>query len=378
MYQFLVKEENMSEKISLYLKYRPVHLEDVVGQRHIIATLKQASLSKEFSHSYLFSGWYGTGKTTMARILASLMECENIKDGKACGVCRACKTIHAGVCPDVKELDAATNRGIDNVKMLIDAAQWSPQECKRKVYVLDECHQLSKEAISALLKILEEPPSYLTFILCTTEINKILPTIMSRCQRFNFTKISSKDISKRLMFIAQKEGINIDEDAVLLIAKMSRGSMRDAIGYLEQIGTLAASKKITAPSIQKYFGLTDRQAIFNILKSMLNGEIALLLDQVNDMIMASADCKQILLEISEMLRNAMVIKAQNGDGRLVDLPDHEIQELKKIGDSLSISQLIKLSHLFSDIEKKISFNINERWITEATLINCISILRKEK
>lgn len=734
----------MSEKMSLYLKYRPIHLDDVVGQRHIVATLKQASLNKEFAHAYLFSGHHGCGKTSTARILASLMECENAKDGKACGTCRSCKTIHAGVCVDVKELDGATNRGIDNVKMLIDAAQWSPQELKKKVYIIDEClsgqtrintnkgliyirdivnknidvevlsyneennnfeyrpitgrfknsgkkvyklgfesegrmyaseghlistpdgfkkvedlsvgdwvhrqgigltqeqkqmlygsllgdasisknrnrdkmpritnarvrfvhgktqkeylnfkylllgkglcnttpkqyfhngfkgcseietwrfntvcspsftsiyeditkhgrkcisekwlkninwmgvafwfcddgslrkyknkdnngyiatfhtqgfsydenvkikkwldsmgiecsilseirnkhklyrlgltknsskillsniweyvprcmeyklkgfnpknnekhfygtidsisslvteklmvkelfrfekitydlevacnhnyfasgtlvhncHQLTKEATSALLKILEEPPAYLAFILCTTEINKILPTILSRCQRFNFTKILSKDIAQRLSFIAQQEGINIDEEAVNLIAKMARGSMRDAIGYLEQIGTVAASKKISAPSIQKYFGLTDRQAITNMIKAMVNGEVALLLDQVNDMVMASADCKQILLEISEMFRNAMVIKAQNGNGKLVDLPDNEIQELKKIGEALTISQLLKLAHLFSDIEKKISFNINERWITEATLINCVSLLRKDK
>jgi len=368
----------MGSKQSLYLKYRPVQLDDVVGQKHVVATLKAASLKGEFSHAYLFSGFHGTGKTSMGRILSSLMECENIKDGKVCGKCRSCQTIHSGVCSDVKEVDGASNRGIDNVKSLIDAAQWSPQEFKRKVYLIDECHCLTKEANSALLKILEEPPAYLSFILCTTEINKMLPTILSRCQRFNFTKILSKDIAQRLMLIAKNENINIEEDAVNVMAKMARGSMRDAIGYLEQIGTVAASKKITAPSIQRYFGVTDRLAIFNIVKSIMDGNLSLILDQVNDIMMASADCKQILLEISEMFRNIMVIKAQNGDSKNIDLPDYEIQELKKLGESLSLSQVLKLAHLFADIEKKISFNINERWITEAALINCVSILRKQQ
>lgn len=368
----------MNERKSLYLKYRPTNLDDMVGQRHIVATLKQASINKEFSHAYLFSGVHGTGKTSSARILAALMECEDVKDGKACGICRACKSIQAGACSDVKEIDGASNRGIDNVKALIDAASWSPQEFKKKIYLIDEVHQLSKEAISALLKTLEEPPSYLAFILCTTEINKILPTILSRCQRFNFTKILSKDISQRLTYIAKNENINIEEDAINIMAKMARGSMRDAISYLDQIGTVAANKKVTAPSIQRYFGVADRVAISNIIKAIIDGNVVLILDHINDIMMASADCKQILLEISEMFRNIMVIKAQNGNSKNIDLPDYEIQELKKIGESLNLSQLLKLAHLFADIEKKIGFNINERWITEATLINCVSVLRKQQ
>ena len=188
----------------------------------------------------------------------------------------------------------------------------------------------------------------------------------------------SVDISQRLMFIAKNENINIDEDAVNVMSKMSRGSMRDAIGYLEQIGTVAAGKKITIASIQRYFGVTDRLAIFNIIKSIVEGNIPLILDQINDIIMASADCKQILLEISEMFRNIMVIKAQNGISKNIDLPDSEVEDLKKLGELINLSQLLKLAHLFSDVEKKIVFNINERWITEATLINCVSILRKQQ
>jgi len=366
----------METKKSLYLRWRPAQLGDIVGQKPVVATLKQASINKEFAHSYLFSGNHGCGKTSTARILASLLTCENIKDGNVCGQCRACKTIHIGASLDVKELDAAANRGIDNVKSLIDSAQWSPQEFARKVYIIDEIHQLTKEATSALLKILEEPPSYLTFILCTTEVKKILPTILSRCQRFNFSKILSKDITGRLIFIAQAEKINIENDALMMIAKMARGSMRDAIGYLEQIATVASSKMITADHIQKYFGVVDRIGILAMVKAIIGGNIPLVLDQVNDMVMASADAKQIMFEVAETFRNAMILKAQKGQTKLIDLPDNEIAELKKISDVLQLSQLLKLAHLFSNIEKKIEFNINERWIMEATLINCVATLRK--
>jgi len=365
----------MNEKKSLYLKWRPTQLDEIVGQKSIVETLKQASINNDFSHAYILTGNHGCGKTSSARILASLMQCENVVNGRVCGTCKACKSIHAGVCIDVKEMDGAANRGIDNAKALIEAAQWSPQEFKKKIYILDEVHQLSKEAISALLKIMEEPPSYLVFILCTTEANKILPTILSRCQRFNFSKISSKEISQRLMLISKNENINIEEDAIDIIAKMSRGSMRDAISYLEQIGTVASGKNITSSIIHRYFGITDRLAIFNIVKSILDGNVSLILDQVNDIMMASADCKQILYEVSEVFRNVMVIKAQNGNTKNIDLPDNEIQELRKIGEGLNISQILKLAHLFSDVDKKMSFNINERWIIEATLINCISSLK---
>ena len=366
----------MSESKSLYLKWRPTQIDDVVGQKPVVSTLKQAAIKKEFAHAYLLSGYHGCGKTTTARILSSLMQCENMKDGVVCGTCRACTTIHDGYCGDVIEIDGAANRGIDNVKNIIEAAQWSPQELKRKVYLIDEVHMLTKEAVSALLKTLEEPPAYLNFILCTTDVNKILPTILSRCQRFNFNKISSKDISQRLIHIAKNENIIIDDDATIMIAKIARGSMRDAIGYLEQIGTLAAGKKISAQSVQRYFCVTDRVAISNIIKTVLSGNISLIMDQVNDMLMAGVDCKQILFEISEMFRGIMVIKAQNGNGKLVDLPENEIQEMVKMGESLSLSRLSELAHLFADVEKKINFNINERWIMEATLIDCVALLRK--
>jgi DNA polymerase-3 subunit gamma/tau len=177
-----------------------------------------------------------------------------------------------------------------------------------------------------------------------------------------------------LKFIAQQEKIDIEDAAINVLSKISRGSMRDAIGYLEQIGTIAAGKKITEEKIQKYFGITDRLGVLNIVKAILSQNVPLVLDQVNDMIMASVDIKQILSEISEIFRSTMIIKAQNGSSKLLDLPDNEIEELKKISEKITISQLLKMAYLFSDIEKKVDYNINERWIMEATLINCVASL----
>jgi len=280
---------------------------------------------------------------------------------------------------DIKELDGATKRRIDDIRSLIDGAYYSPQELKKKIYIIDECHQLTPEATSALLKILEEPPPYLTFILCTTEIKKILPTILSRCQRFNFHRIHSTMIAKRLKFIAENEHIDIDDAAISAISKISRGIMRDAVGYLEQIGTLASGtgKKITLEHVQKYFGAADRLGIFNIVKAILNKDVPKLLDQVNDMIMASADAKEIMFEVSEVFRNIMVLKVPKVNQKLVDLPDNEVDELKGLSKALDINQLFKLSHIFSEIGHKIDININDRWIMEATLIGCVKVVAEK-
>jgi len=245
-------------KETLYLKFRPFQLEDVIGQKHTTGTLKQASIANKFAHAYLFSGNRGCGKTTTARILANLLNCDNPKDGRVCGECRACKTIRDGVAMDVVELDGAANGNVENVQSLIEGANWSPSELKRKVYIIYECHCISSKAISALLKIVEEPPEYLVFVFCTTEPKKIPGTILSRAQRFNFRKISSKEIVGRLSYIAKQENIPITEGALFEIAKLSRGCLRDAIVPLEQIATIAAKKEVTEMAIQKYFGLPDR------------------------------------------------------------------------------------------------------------------------
>jgi DNA polymerase-3 subunit gamma/tau len=360
---------------ALYNKYRPHQLDELVGQKNVVATFTQASNNDKFAQTYIFTGNRGCGKTTTARIVANLLTCENVKGGRVCGKCRACQIVPTGMAMDVIELDGAKNRNVEHVEGLIDGAQWSPSELKRKVYIIDECHQLSDKAISALLKITEEPPSYVTFIFCTTDAHKIPETILSRSQRFNFRKIASKEMVARLRFIADSEKIKISDGALFSIAKISRGCLRDAISPLEQISTLMANKEITEEVVQKYFSIPDRQAIFQMVKSMITGNFALLMDQVNDLIMASADVEAIAFEVSEIFRSMMLLKVQ-GNTKLLDIPDHEIEELKKLAEPVKLGQLDKLSKLFSSIKREITYSINERWILESTLIHCAALLRK--
>jgi DNA polymerase-3 subunit gamma/tau len=363
-------------KAVLYLKYRPFQLSEVVGQDFIVQTLRKASQDNSFVHAYLFGGIKGCGKTSMARILANLLTCENSKDGVLCRECKACKSIRAGTATDIVELDGAKNGKVEHVQELINGAQWTPANLKRKIYIIDEAHQLTPRAISALLKIVEEPPSYLSFIFCTTEVNKIPDTILSRSQRFVFRKIQSRDIVGRLRYIADRESIQITDEALGSIARLGRGSLRDAIGYLEQIATIGAGNKITDSSICKYFSVIDRQALFNIIGAIKSCNVPLLMDQVNDMVMASADTESVLYELSELLRSAMVISAQRGETKLIDLPDVEIEKLTEFTNGLKLGHLTKVAGVFASTKQELEYGINSRWVMESNLIKCAALLQQ--
>ena len=362
-------------KNSLCRKYRPFQIDDVVGQKFLVATLKQASISNKFAQSYIFSGTKGSGKTSAARIVANMLTCTDIKDGILCGKCAACTKIPSGFSYDVVELDGAAQRGVDEIEKLIAGARYSPSEFTKKVYILDEAHQLSNTAISAMLKIVEEPPDYLTFIFCTTEIDKIPDTILSRSQRFHFSKITSKDVANRLRFIATQEKIDVTDDALISLARLGRGSMRDSIGCLEQIATLVDGKSITDKHVMKYFGVADKLAIMNMVQAMLKQDFSLLLDQVNDLIMASANIKDVLYEISDVFRGIMILKAQNGNVKLLDLSDSELGKLKELATSFKLSTNDALCRAFGNVNRELEYNINDRWVLETTLIRCASLLK---
>jgi DNA polymerase III subunit gamma/tau len=364
------------ERKDWHLKYRPSQLNDLVGQSNLVNTLKQASKLNKFANSYFLVGTKGCGKTSSARILANLLNCENPTDGNVCGECIACKTIPCESAMDVIELDGAANGKVEHISALIEGAKWSPSQLKRKVYIIDECHRLSGSAVSALLKITEEPPSYLTFIFCTTDPDKVIDTITSRSQRFNFRKLLSSEIVSRLRYISDKENVSIEEDALYILAKKSRGSMRDAIVSLEQIATIANGKTINSDFAQKYFGMSDKNISYQIIKSIIDGNIALIMDQVNDLIMANVDVKEIAFEISEIFRNIMVFKAHGG-GKIIDLPDGELKLLEDHSKKISLSQLDKLSKQFSSLRKELEFSINERWILESIFIHCAAVLNKQ-
>ena len=364
------------ERNDWHLKFRPFQLEDLVGQKNVVDTLTQASKHDHFANSYFFVGTKGCGKTSSARILATLMTCDNPVEGKLCGKCMACNTVPSDLAMDVIELDGAANGKVDNVQALIKGARWGPNHLKRKVYIIDECHELTGKAVSALLKIVEEPPPYLTFIFCTTEPDKVIDTITSRSQRFDFRKLLSKEIVGRLRYISDKEGVKVTDEALFILAKKSRGSMRDAVVALEQIATLAGDKEITEKHAQKCFGIADRQIVFQMINAMIKSDIPLVMDQVNDLIMSNVDTKNIAYEISEAFRCIMLLKANNGDCKWLDLPDHEISLLSKHAETVKLGQLDKMAKQFSTLRKELEFSINERWVLESTLIHCIALLRK--
>ena len=359
-----------------HLKYRPFQLDELVGQQSLVSTLKQASKMDRFANSYFFVGTKGCGKTTSARILANLLNCENPKDGRLCGKCMACRTIPSDMAMDVIELDGAANGKVENITPLLDGAKWNPSQLKRKVYIIDECHRLSGSAVSALLKITEAPPDYLTFIFCTTDPDKVIDTITSRSQRFVFRRLTAKEIVGRLRYISEQEGVNITDEALFVLAKKSRGSMRDAIVGLDQIATLANKKEITDKQAQKYFGMAESQIVYQIVKAMISSDIPMVYDQVNDLIISNVDTKEIAYEISEAFRNIMTLKANGGNCKWMDVPDSEIELLKTIGGEVKLGQLDKMAKQFSTLKKELEFSINERWVMESTLIHCIALLRK--
>lgn len=358
-------------------KYRPSNVSDLVGQKSVRVTLTQASRQNRFGNSYVFTGNKGCGKTSSARILANLMTCESVVDGKVCGKCVACKKIHSGFSPDVIEIDGANKRSVDDMSLVIEGLRYSPAELKRKIVIIDECHQISNAAISSLLKIVEEPPTYVCFIFCTTELNKIPGTILSRSQRFHFSKIPSMEVVERLKMIALAENVSISDEALFELAKLGGGSMRDSINFFEQIYTAVGAgdfkKKIEDVHVQKYWAINGRKGLFDLLEAVFANNYSLIMERANDLVVANAAVKDILSEISEVFRSIMVLKAMNGDPKLLDMPDSDIEKLKSWGAKITLSQLDTLIRAFANVNKEIEFSINDRWVFEATLLRCSSV-----
>jgi len=367
----------MNIQDELALKYRPSQLDDVVGQPHVVETLKQAARLNRFAHAYLFAGRYGSGKTSVARILAALMNCQNLKDGVACGTCEVCEKIRNDTCLDVIELDGGQKGGVDNIKEVLESAKWPPQELQKKVYIIDECQVLTSQANAALLKDLEEPCGHVAFVLCTMSPDKVPDPIFSRCQKFRFRQIPSRDAAQHIQDVAARENINIENGVADIIARASRGSLRDGLNLLDKLHTVKYGEPITKDFVLSFEGLPDRAVIANMIEAMKQSQVPLVLDMVNDLVMASVEAEDLLYEMSQAFRDMTVLKAQKGDTKsTVDLTDAEAARLTELADDISVRQLLELAHLFSDIGRKVRFNINKRWIMEATIIDCIVALRK--
>ena len=299
---------------ALYRKWRPQTFDDVVGQQHITETLKRQIESGRLSHAYLFVGTRGTGKTTCAKILAKAVNCEHPVNGNPCNECASCRGIDSGAILDVVELDAASNNGVDNIRMLRDEAVYTPASVKKRVYIIDEVHMLSMAAFNALLKILEEPPEHLIFILATTELHKVPATIMSRCQRFAFKRLTAQQIKARLKYVAEREKLDLTDDGADMLANLSEGALRDALSLLDQC---IWSDKIDKKRVLSVVGLAGSEEISDLMESILSGDVADCIERLNRLYMDGKEMSAVLSELLSLYRDALIFTVAKDGGELL-------------------------------------------------------------
>jgi DNA polymerase III subunit gamma/tau len=331
---------------SLYRKWRSQTFDDLVGQEPIIRTLKNALKSDNIKHAYLFTGPRGTGKTSTARLLAKTVNCSNPKDGEPCNVCLQCREITAGNSFNVIEIDAASNRGIDNIRDLREKVMMPPSTGKYKVYVLDEAHMLTTEAFNALLKTLEEPPPYAIFVLATTDVHKMLPTVLSRCQRFDFKRISTKQIVERLLFVSEQEHIKLEQSAAELIARTAAGGMRDALSLLDQ-AIAYAGEEISLDQVQAMLGVADPRAISRLITFIAESNGSAVLHLIHELSEAGADLRQVNAQVVEYWRALMLAKAGADVATILDLTGDEAREVKQLTQLFALEELTECARIFA-------------------------------
>lgn len=331
---------------SLYRKWRSQTFDDLVGQEPIIQALKNALKSGNLSHAYLFTGPRGTGKTSVARLLAKTVNCENPHDGEPCNVCMPCREITAGNSLNVIEIDAASNRGIDNIRELRDRVMVPPSTGKYKVYVLDEAHMLTTEAFNALLKTLEEPPDYAIFVLATTDVHKMLPTVISRCQPYYFKRITTRHIVSHLLYVAEHEDVKLERPAAELIARAAAGGMRDALSLLDQAIAYAGSE-ISLLQVQAMLGIADPRAISKFITAIAELDSSAVLHLINQLSEDGADLRQINAQIMEYWRAVMLTKAGADTAAILDLMQEEIDEIKQLAQRFTLEELTGCARIFA-------------------------------
>ena len=353
---------------ALYRKYRPQAFDDVVGQQAVTQTLKTQLQKDQLSHAYLFTGSRGTGKTSCAKILAKAVNCLHPVDGNPCNRCEACRSIDAGSCMDVLEIDAASNNGVDNVRDLRDDAIYSPSQVKKRVYIIDEVHMLSISAFNALLKIIEEPPEHLLFILATTELHKVPATILSRCQRFAFRRISQEDIAARLQYVAYQENIELDEGAARVLARMADGGMRDGLSLLDQCASATAGE-LTAQRVYQCLGIAGEQQAARLLGFVARHEAKGALELFNRLYADGKDLSALLDELACLCRDLLVLKTAPDAGLTMLSGVAQEKEALALARELSQGELVRMMNLLQNTLTAFTRSASRRVDAELCILN---------
>ena len=353
---------------ALYRKFRPQEFEDVKGQEHIVTTLKNQIKAERIGHAYLFCGTRGTGKTTIAKIFAKAVNCEHPVEGSPCGICPSCRAITEGSSMNVIEIDAASNNGVDNIREIREEVAYSPTEGKYKVYIIDEVHMLSIGAFNALLKTLEEPPSYVIFILATTEAHKIPITILSRCQRYDFRRITIETISERLMELMEKEQVEVEEKAIRYIAKAADGSMRDALSLLDQCIAFYMNQKLTYENVLDVLGAVDTEVFSRMLRKIMAQDIPGVMGLFEQMIIQGREPGQFVVDFTWYLRNLLLIQSSDNMEDVLDISADNLALLKEEAKMLDAAQLMRYIRIFSELSNQIRYASQKRIMIEIALI----------
>ena len=353
---------------ALYRKWRPDSFSDVKGQDHIVTTLKNQILSDRVGHAYLFCGTRGTGKTTVAKILAKAVNCENPQDGNPCGECAVCRAIADGSSLNVIEIDAASNNGVDNIRQIKEEVAYRPTEGRFKVYIIDEVHMLSIGAFNALLKTLEEPPEYVMFILATTEAHKIPVTIMSRCQRFDFKRISVTTISDRLRDLADREQAKVTDEALNYIARMADGAMRDALSLLDRCMAFYMDKELGYEDVLEVLGAVDTEIFSKMLRDIINEKVTDIIRRLDEMILNGRDLTQFVADFTWYLRNLMMLKASEEAASMIDMSAENMKRITEETCMVSDEQVMRYIRILSELSSDIRFSTQKRVLVEVALI----------
>ena len=354
--------------MALYRKFRPVTFEDVKGQDHIVTTLKNQIMSDRVGHAYLFCGTRGTGKTTIAKILARAVNCEQPVNGNPCGECPSCKAIAAGASMNVIEIDAASNNGVDNIRQIVEEVSYSPAEGKKKVYIIDEVHMLSVGAFNALLKTLEEPPSYVIFILATTESQKIPITILSRCQRYDFKRISNETIVARLQDLMNREGYSVEQRALAYIAKAGDGSMRDSLSLLDQCLAFHYGETLTYDNVLDVLGAVDTEVFSRLLRGIMDGNVTDCIALIDEIMIQGRELVQFVTDFVWYLRNLMLANTSESVEGIIDMSSDNLRRLTEEAGMLDADTIMRYIRVFAELLDRMKKAVSKRILLEVEVV----------